>query len=358
MNNDHDNTSGLATAPTRTTSRRRRGGWWTARAPSPATSGCTATAAVRTTSITTSRWKCTAACRSRTRTATTSRRWRRQARERWRQWDACWWPRSCCLLRRHAGAGGRRRQEPAGGVPDAPRSASMSSSRGSAGRWRPRPASAACRRPPSGSKCGIRRAAVVWDSKRTDGSGAVHVTYGGAPLKAATRYAWTVTVWTQAGAPLTASSWFETGLMDPSPSSAAWGGATWIGGGNDDLVLYSPYLAIFDVRYVIAIAQGSTRASFVYGANDSRLMDRFKNIYQVESAQGPELHQAGARHLGARRAAGRQGEAPRLPRRLQGHRQPVAAAQDVRHRRRGRSTTRTSTPSTRSSSAARSARSR
>ena len=110
--------------------------------------------------------------------------------------------------------------------------------------------------------------------------------------------------------------------MDPSPGSAAWGGAKWIGGGNDDLVLYSPYLAIFDVKYAVTIAPGSTRASFVYGANDSRLMDRNKNIYQVAEREGPELHQAGARHLGGRRLAGRQGEAARLPRRLQGHRQP------------------------------------
>ncbi len=126
---------------------------------------------------------------------------------------------------------------------------------------------------------------VAWDSKKTEGSGAVHITYCGSPLNAATRYSWTVTVWTQSGAQLSAGSWFETGLMDPSPSSPAWGGAAWIGGGHDDLVLYSPYLAIFDVKYVLAIAPGSTRASFVYGANDSRLMDRFKNIYQVESGR-------------------------------------------------------------------------
>jgi len=129
------------------------------------------------------------------------------------------------------------------------------------------------------------KGALVWDSKKIDGSEAVHITYGGSPLKASTRYAWTVTVWTHSGAPLAASSWFETGLMDPSPWSAAWGGAAWIGGANDDLVLYSPYLAVFDVKYVLAIAQGSARASFVYGANDSRLMDKFKNIYQVESGK-------------------------------------------------------------------------
>jgi alpha-L-rhamnosidase len=129
------------------------------------------------------------------------------------------------------------------------------------------------------------KGALVWDSKKIDGFDAVHIGYAGSALKAATRYAWTVTVWTQAGAKLTGSSWFETGLMDPSPASAAWGGATWIGGGHDDLVLYSPYLAIFDVKYVLAIAQGSTRAGFVYGANDSRLMDEHKNIYQVESGK-------------------------------------------------------------------------
>jgi alpha-L-rhamnosidase len=129
------------------------------------------------------------------------------------------------------------------------------------------------------------RGALAWDSKKIDSAGALHITYSGSTLEAATRYAWTVTVWTQAGAKLTATSWFETGLMDPSPYSAAWNGAAWIGGGHDDLVLYSPYLAIFDVKYVLAIAPGSTRASFVYGANDWRLMDRNKNIYQVQSAR-------------------------------------------------------------------------
>ncbi|HSP90651.1 MAG TPA: family 78 glycoside hydrolase catalytic domain, partial [Vicinamibacterales bacterium] len=129
------------------------------------------------------------------------------------------------------------------------------------------------------------KGALVWDSKKTDGSEAIHIRYAGSALKAATRYAWTVTVWTQSGAKLIGSSWFETGLMDPSPSLAAWGGATWIGGGAEDLVLYSPYLAIFDVKYVLAIAPGSTRASFVYGANDSRLMDRNKNIQQLQNAK-------------------------------------------------------------------------
>lgn len=129
------------------------------------------------------------------------------------------------------------------------------------------------------------KGAVVWDTKKTDGAGSVGVKYAGSPLQAATRYHWTVTVWNQAGAKLSATSWFETGLMDPKPGAAAWSGAQWIGGGNEDLVLYAPYLAIFDVRYGITIAPGSTRASFVYGANDSRLMDKYKNIYQVQSGK-------------------------------------------------------------------------
>jgi alpha-L-rhamnosidase len=123
----------------------------------------------------------------------------------------------------------------------------------------------------------------VWDSQRVETSSSLGVRYAGGPLQAATRYTWAVTAWTQAGEKLTASSWFETGLMDPAPDSSAWAGAKWIGGTDADLVLYAPHLAIFDLTYAVTIAPGSTRAAFVYGANDPRLMDRYKNIYQIES---------------------------------------------------------------------------
>jgi len=129
------------------------------------------------------------------------------------------------------------------------------------------------------------KGSVVWASKRIETPNSLAIQYAGTALTAATRYTWTVGVWNQAGTKLSASSWFETGLMDPAPDSSAWGGAKWIGGGNEDLVLYSPYLAIFDLRYGITIAPGSARGSFIYGANDSRLMDRYKNIYQVQSAK-------------------------------------------------------------------------
>lgn len=129
------------------------------------------------------------------------------------------------------------------------------------------------------------RGSAVWDSGRVDSAASLGVVYAGRPLQPATRYAWTVSVWDHKGARLAAAgSWFETGLMDPSPDAAAWGGARWIGGGDSDLVLYSPYQAIFDLSYALTIAPGSTRAAFVYGANDSRLMDKHKNIHQLQNA--------------------------------------------------------------------------
>ena len=126
---------------------------------------------------------------------------------------------------------------------------------------------------------------LLWDSRRTEDSNSVGVKYNGPPLQPATRYIWAVDVWTQAGARLSASSWFETGLMDPAPDSRGWSGAKWIGGGDGDLVLYAQYLEIFNASYSVAIAPGSTRASFIYGANDSRLMDKYKNIYQVQNGR-------------------------------------------------------------------------
>lgn len=122
---------------------------------------------------------------------------------------------------------------------------------------------------------------VNWDSGKNEGGISVGIEYAGTPLRATTRYLWKVTVWDQSGKTSTGESWFETGLMNPDLS--AWSGAQWIGGGPEDLVFYSPYLIIFDAKYTIAIEPGSTSASFIYGANDSRLMDRNKNIWQVES---------------------------------------------------------------------------
>jgi len=140
---------------------------------------------------------------------------------------------------------------------------------------------------------------TAWDSGRTARLESAGIVYAGAPLRAATRYDWMVTVWDQAGAALTASSWFETGLMNPDPGLSAWEGAEWIGGGDEDLVLYAPYLPAYAIRYSLTIAKSSERAGFVLGANDPRLMDKNKNIHQIQSPRNGsyikvELDVAGA----------------------------------------------------------------
>ncbi|MGD8898279.1 MAG: hypothetical protein PVJ73_19785, partial [Acidobacteriota bacterium] len=79
---------------------------------------------------------------------------------------------------------------------------------------------------------------VVWDSAKVASDVSLAIPYAGVRLDASTRYAWSLTVWDQNGDVASESSWFETGLMNPDPDLSAWDGATWIGGGDDDLVLY------------------------------------------------------------------------------------------------------------------------
>ncbi|MDD2382377.1 MAG: family 78 glycoside hydrolase catalytic domain, partial [Mariniphaga sp.] len=126
---------------------------------------------------------------------------------------------------------------------------------------------------------------MVWDSKRTEDSRSINITYSGESLEPATRYHWVVNVWDQNGEMSSASSWFETGLMNPDPDLSAWDGATWIGGTDDDLVLYAPYLSVFRFQYKIQLDASlkTEKAGFIFGANDSRLMDKNMNMFQVES---------------------------------------------------------------------------
>jgi len=125
---------------------------------------------------------------------------------------------------------------------------------------------------------------VIWDSKKVTGDKSLNIEYKGAPLKPATRYDWKVNVWDQNGLQSVGPSWFETGLMNPDPKLSAWDGATWIGGG-DDLVLYSSYLSVFKISYTLKLDKesGTTKAGFIFGANDPRLMDKNKNIFGVEN---------------------------------------------------------------------------
>lgn len=126
---------------------------------------------------------------------------------------------------------------------------------------------------------------VVWNSEKIADDKSLNILYLGSPLQPTTRYIWTVTVWDQNGKTAKGSSWFETGLLNPDPGLSAWEGAKWIGGTDKDMVLYSLYLSVFKLRYVINLdkASGTTKAGFIFGANDSRLMDKNKNILGIES---------------------------------------------------------------------------
>jgi len=124
---------------------------------------------------------------------------------------------------------------------------------------------------------------IVWDSERVESDVSLGIEYGGLSLEASSRYHWYLTVWDQNGDSASNTSWFETGLMNPDQS--AWDGAQWIGGAPEDMPLYSHYLSVFTLEYDIQLdeASASTRAGFVFGANDHRLLDKTMNIYGIQS---------------------------------------------------------------------------
>ncbi|MDR3220308.1 MAG: glycoside hydrolase family 78 protein [Dysgonamonadaceae bacterium] len=61
--------------------------------------------------------------------------------------------------------------------------------------------------------------------------------------------------------------------------------AQWIGGSDEDLPLYSQYLSVFKIQYDLQLDKPSkrTKAGFIFGANDMRLMDACKNMYHIEN---------------------------------------------------------------------------
>lgn len=124
---------------------------------------------------------------------------------------------------------------------------------------------------------------IVWDSKKISTAISHGITYEGTSLQATTRYTWKLTVWNNFNEVVSKTSWFETGLMNADIS--AWDGAKWIGGGAEDLVLYAHALSVFKFEYSIQLDKttNSTRAAFVFGGNDARLMDKDLNLMGVET---------------------------------------------------------------------------
>jgi alpha-L-rhamnosidase len=129
------------------------------------------------------------------------------------------------------------------------------------------------------------RGDTVWNTEKIKSNVSLNILYSGKSLVATTRYNWAVTVWDQNNQKHSSTSWFETGLMNADARLSAWSGAKWVGGGDDDMVLYSQYLPVFRISYSLQLDEKAkaTRAGFVYGANDMRLMDKYKNLYQLEN---------------------------------------------------------------------------
>ena len=125
----------------------------------------------------------------------------------------------------------------------------------------------------------------VWDSGKRETDLSLNIEYAGIPLLPTMRYTWTVKVWDQNGKICTGSSWFETGLMSHLGIGREWNNAKWIGGGEEDRILYSHYLPVFRLSFSLQFdcKSKSARAGFIYGANDARLLDRNKNIYHLEN---------------------------------------------------------------------------
>lgn len=126
---------------------------------------------------------------------------------------------------------------------------------------------------------------VLWNSGKNNSDISLNIKYAGVRLQPGTRYDWKLIVWDQFEKKHSAASWFETGLMNPDPRLTAWNGARWIGGGDKDMVLYASYLPVFKLNVDLQLDEASrtTRAGFIYGANDNRLMDRNKNLYKLEN---------------------------------------------------------------------------
>lgn len=125
---------------------------------------------------------------------------------------------------------------------------------------------------------------LVWDSGVQTSTASTQIEYGSTgeaqPLEACTRYYWTIDVTDATGETLTYqdASYFETGLMDSTMS--AWDGAQWIGA--NDYYVNAQELPIYNIDYTLKLVPESTKVSFLFGADDQRLLDATKNNYLIE----------------------------------------------------------------------------
>jgi len=124
---------------------------------------------------------------------------------------------------------------------------------------------------------------LVWDSGKVQSSSSLGIQLPPNYLIDSQPYEWKVTVWNNKDEVLHASSNFETSFLN-SPLEA-WSNAKWIGVANNALPLFANYLPIYklETSFQLDKKTSSNKFSLVFGANDPRLLDKNKNIYQLEN---------------------------------------------------------------------------
>ena len=125
---------------------------------------------------------------------------------------------------------------------------------------------------------------LVYDSDNCVSDVSVGVVYRGEPLKPCTRYDWTVEVTNADGVVQSASSWFETGLMD-----SGWSGAQWISSGQPH---FSKYRASYVLDYDVTLPAGSAEADFLMGWLDEA------HCVRVQLLRGDRHFSFAVRHPG------------------------------------------------------------
>lgn len=119
---------------------------------------------------------------------------------------------------------------------------------------------------------------TAWDSGKVESQNSVDIPYEGEELKAQTAYTWQVTVTDTAEKEAVSEEvTFETGLMNETFD--AWNGAQWIGA--DELSVDAAATCVFNISSKVQIAEGSTAASVIIGANDFRLQNSNFNIHSM-----------------------------------------------------------------------------
>lgn len=136
----------------------------------------------------------------------------------------------------------------------------------------------------------------VWNTGKVTSDQSLNIRYTGESLKPSTRYQWHLTIWDNQKEMATATSHFETAMTlvdnynhsNPSISGnieKEWNQAKWIGKGENAIMFYAPYLPMFELTYKVTLDKASktTKAAFIYGANDPRLMDSNKNLLGINN---------------------------------------------------------------------------